>query len=52
MEEGIIMFEGITYISNQGARIKLKDASQLKTNLMNFLHQLMVIILYNLFGIM
>ena len=35
MEEGIIMFEGITYISNQGAHIKLKDASQLKTNLMN-----------------
>ena len=29
------MFEGITYISNQGAHIKLKDASQLKTNLMN-----------------
>ena len=29
------MFEGITYISNQGAHIKLKDAAQLKTNLMN-----------------
>ena len=29
------MFEGITYISNQSAHIKLKDASQLKTNLMN-----------------
>ena len=29
------MFEGITYISNQSAHIKLKDNVQIKTNLMN-----------------
>ena len=29
------MFEGITYISNQSAHIKLKDNVQVKTNLMN-----------------
>ncbi len=29
------MFEGITYISNQDAHIKLKDNVQVKTNLMN-----------------
>ena len=29
------MFEGITYISNQSAHIKLKSDAQLKTNLMN-----------------
>ena len=29
------MFEGITYISNQSAHIKLKADAQVKTNLMN-----------------
>ena len=32
---GMAMFEGITYISNQSAHIKLKDNVQIKTNLMN-----------------
>lgn len=32
---GMAMFEGITYISNQSAHIKLKDNVQVKTNLMN-----------------
>ena len=29
------MFEGITYISNQSAHIKLKDNVQIRTNVMN-----------------
>ena len=35
MEEGIDMFDRITYISNDGCDIKLKNGGEVSTNLMN-----------------